>query len=95
MKKTKILEEFYYGNIHPFEQIPSECREFASDAMTARDLFFASLNKEQQERFIKYEAAMDIISMESTKNAFVYGFKMGAKFMKEIDEIDEEDESYE
>lgn len=82
----KVLEEFWYGNIHPFEQIVPPPPTLSKQAMNARNILFDSLSDAQMEYFEAYESVFDILNMESTKNAFSLGFQLGAKFMAAIED---------
>ena len=81
----KILEEFWFGNIRPFEQVAPPPTPLNNQAMDARNILINSLSEEQKECFEAYEAAFDTLNMEASKNAFIFGFQIGAKFMEAIE----------
>ena len=50
----KILEEFWFRNIRPFEQVTPPPTTLSNQAMNARDILVDSLSKEQKECFEAY-----------------------------------------
>ena len=81
MSKTKILEEFWFGNLRPFEQVKPIDFVLTEKAIAVRNTLFSTLSTEQKECFETYEASFDIVGMESTKEAFIKGFRLGVKFL--------------
>lgn len=86
MKKAKILEEFWYANIRPFEDITPPDPLLVEKVTTARSALFDALSADQRTLWEIYESECDVISMEAAKNAFVLGFQLGAKFMVAIND---------
>lgn len=82
----KILEEMWYGNICPFEQIPEQnkyIKELDFLAFRNKENLISSLTNEQKLIFEKYEQCQiekfDILQRE----IFIYGFRYGGKIMLE------------
>ena len=86
MKSTKILEEFWYANIRPFEEVEPPSPSLVDKALDAKNKLMESLSAEQKVLLEIYESACDIISMEASKNAFILGFQLGTKFMAAIED---------
>lgn len=86
MQNTKILEEFWYANIRPFEQVTPPDNLLSKKAMATRNTLFDALSVDQKILLETYESECDVTSMESAKNAFILGFQLGAKFMAAIDD---------
>ena len=86
MSKTKILEEFWYANIRPFEQVVPPPPSLVAKAMDEKNKLMESLSAEQKALLDNYESQYDIVSIETAKNAFVLGFQLGAKFMAAIED---------
>lgn len=86
MKKAKILEEFWYANIRPFEDITPPDPLLVEKVTTVRSALFDALSADQRTLWKIYESECDVISMEAAKNAFVLGFQLGAKFMAAIED---------
>ena len=64
MEKTKILEEFWYDNIRPFEQVAPPDPLLSEKAMTAKSALFSTLSVEQKTLLHLYESACDVVNME-------------------------------
>ena len=86
MKKSNILEEFWFGNIRPFEEVEPPQHSLTAEAMDAKNKLMELLSAEQKALLEIYESACDVISMEASKNAFILGFQLGAKFMEAIND---------
>ena len=86
MKNTKILEEIWFANIRPFEEVAPPPPSLVAKAMDAKNKLMESLSAEQKALLDNYESKYDIVSIETTKNAFVLGFQLGAKFMAAIED---------
>ena len=86
MKKAKILEEFWYANIRPFEDITPPDPLLVEKVTTTKSALFDALSADQRTLWEIYESECDVISMEAAKNAFVLGFQLGAKFMTAIED---------
>lgn len=86
MKRNNILEELWYANIRPFEQVTPPDPLLSEKTIVARSTLFDTLSVEQRTLFEIYESACDVVSMEAAKNAFTWGFRMGTKFMAAIED---------
>ncbi len=79
-----ILEEIWYGNIIPWEQF---CRgNTAMKPLTAalcqkRDTLLESMTEKQKEMLETYDISQLDIETETEKQAFAYGFRLGARLI--------------
>lgn len=75
-----ILAELWYGNIFPCEQFYR-----GNKATTAlyeqRDRLVASMTEKQKEMLETYDDCQLDIESETEKQAFVYGFRLGAQLI--------------
>lgn len=81
-----ILENLWYGNIHPFEQFLERNKEYKNLLRIAakdQERLGASLTPEQAELFEKYYTAVNEMNATAEVQAFSYGFRLGAQFMNE------------
>lgn len=81
-----LLENLWYGNIHPVEQFLEGNKEFKNllrivikDQERLRD----TLSPEQAELLEKYEAAVKEMNATAEAEAFSCGFRLGARLMTE------------
>lgn len=81
-----ILEEFYYGNITPTEEI-IQTRKYKKALQAYVDLeveFIRSLNKGQKEKFDELSNLHRTFSVESDKELFIAGYRIAAKTMIDV-----------
>ena len=87
----KILNELYYGNICPNEQVIMEGSDYAEALKTilgAEDFINRQLDKLGQAAFKRYmEAYTDMISITS-REMFTQGFRLGLRMGVEATEDD-------
>lgn len=79
-----ILDEFYYGNISPVEQIISRDSDYwpLNHKISAEKEYFKSkLSQENIARFENMEEMFYLSAGMQEKSAFIYGFKLGVMFM--------------
>lgn len=80
------LENFYYGNISPHENIVRQTGLFAkvlNKLSKNEDNLTATLSDEQKALFDKYNETNSKLCDISEKEAFIRGFKLGLRFMFE------------
>lgn len=79
-----ILEEFYYGNFNPQEKFykrESEYATFVKIVFDNEEKLTAYLGGEEQHLFFQLmNAQSEILDIES-RERFIEGWKLGAKFM--------------
>jgi len=81
-----ILENLWYGNIHPVEEFLEGNKEYKNllrIAVKDQERLSASLSPEQAELLEKYEAAVKEMNATAEVEAFSYGFRLGARLMTE------------
>lgn len=81
-----ILEEMWYGNIVPIEGItPSTAEEAELVELIDRNRskLLERLTEEEKEMLEKYEDVMEELYSLNAKQAFEYGFKLGARIVIE------------
>lgn len=79
--QKRILENFWYGNIRPFEQTTSPNHAIAKKVLDTRNALCDTLSIDQKNLLEAYESAYDTMSMESAKEAFAKGFQLSAQFL--------------
>ncbi len=83
----KAITDLYYGNIHPNERMVkagSEYQKLSQEVLTNEKQVLSRLDKEGQKQYrIIIErmcAQMDI----ATREGFIDGFRLGARFMMDV-----------
>ena len=82
----KILDELWYGNIAPFEQSTSGDKRFAELLNLVnqnREELNGMLTDKQKETLEKYEETVNEMYNVTERDAFSYGFRLGARLMTE------------
>ena len=77
-----ILDELFYGNIHPQEQSPSkttESQELIRLIFQNRDKLVKDLTSEQKELLQKYDDCTNELSAICECAIFKEGFRLGAQ----------------
>ena len=81
-----VLENFYYGNISPHENIVKQAGHFAktlNKLNKAEDNLTTTLSEEQKALFDNFNETNSKLCDISEKEAFIRGFKLGLRFMYE------------
>ena len=81
-----ILENLWYGNIHPVEEFLEGNKEYKNllrIAVKDQERLSASLSPEQAVLFEKYESAVKKMNATAEVEAFSYGFRLGVRLMIE------------
>ena len=76
------LEDLYYGNLLPQEKVSKlddEMKELIGLLNRNEEKLTATLSDEQKETFEKYKDCNREISEICERNAFLNGFRLGAK----------------
>ena len=79
---TSILDELFYGNVHPQEQSPSkttESQELIRLIFQNRDKLVKELTPEQKELLQKYDDCTNELSSICECAIFKEGFRLGAQ----------------
>ena len=79
---SSILDELFYGNIHPQEQSPSkttESQELIRLIFQNRDKLVKELTSEQKELLQKYDDCTNELSAICECAIFKEGFRLGAQ----------------
>lgn len=82
-----ILEDLYYGNLFPHEKcakLNDETKELLGLLNRNEEKLTANLSNEQKETFEKYKDCNQEISEICERNAFLNGFRLGAKIIIEV-----------
>ena len=90
-----ILEELWYGNVHPGElnmKKHSPYKELLALMIRHQDDLLARLNDEEKEIFDKYADTANEMYSHTNLAAFISGFTLGAKTMVEVLTNDDENE---
>ena len=81
-----ILENLWYGNVHPVEEFLEGNKEYKNLLRIAakdQERLSASLSTEQAELFEKYDSAVKEVNAAAEVEAFSYGFQLGVRLMTE------------
>uniref|UniRef100_UPI003FEF1EA3 DUF6809 family protein n=1 Tax=Ruminococcus bromii TaxID=40518 RepID=UPI003FEF1EA3 len=82
-----ILEDLYYGNLFPHEKcakLDDEMKELNGLLNRNEEKLTATLSYEQKETFEKYKDCNREISEICERNAFLNGFRLGARIIIEV-----------
>ena len=82
-----ILEDLYYGNLFPHEKVSkldNETKELLGLLNRNEEKLIATLSDEQKETFEKYKDCNREISEICERNAFLNGFRLGARIIIEV-----------
>ena len=81
-----ILENLWYGNLHPVEEFLTDNKEYKGLLRIVaknREKFENSLSSEQAELFEKYYTSTNEMNSVSETAAFRYGFTLGVRILVE------------
>ena len=82
----KITDELWYGNISPFEQCTlgdKRLKELLKLVARNREELDGTLTDKQRETLEKFEENMNEMHSITERDAFSYGFRLGAHLMAE------------
>ena len=79
---SSILEELWYGNIEPHEEIPVN-NQFLSLMGRNRERLEETLTEKQKELLEKYDESLNEMHSAQEIEAFTYGFRLGARLVTE------------
>ena len=81
-----LLENLWYGNVHPvvgFLEGNREYKNLLRIAAKDQERLSASLSPEQAELFEKYDSAVKEVNAAAEVEAFSYSFQLGVRLMTE------------
>lgn len=81
------LEDLYYGNLFPHEKcakLDDEMKELLGLLNRNEEKLIATLSDKQKETFEKYNDCNQEISEICERNAFLNGFRLGARIIIEV-----------
>jgi hypothetical protein len=79
-----LLENLWYGNVHPIEGFLEGNKEYKNLLRIAakdQERLSAFLSPEQAELFEKYDSAVKEMNATAEVAAFSYGFRLGVRLM--------------
>ena len=82
----KTIDELWYGNVSPFEQCTrgdKRLKELLQLTARNRDELEKTLTEKQTETLEKLEDCMNEMHSLTERDAFSYGFRLGAQLMAE------------
>ena len=82
----RILEEFWYGNLHPYEKSfrrQTEFNKVLKLIVRNEEKLMESINDSEKETFTKYKECCEELSRINDCEIFINGFKLGARFIME------------
>lgn len=83
----RVLSDLWYGNIAPNERtIPrnGEYRKLLQTLSNLREQIRTTLSPEHRQLLDEYEGIYTAINAQSEEDAFIIGFRLGAKIMLEV-----------
>lgn len=83
----KFLEKLYYGELTLSEHAPldrDEWKHLVSQVVEDETALFDGMTDEQREKYRKYYDSAARHHVMETRDAFVVGFRLGARMMMEI-----------
>ena len=86
-----IIQELWYGNIIPMEHSVEgnvHTKKLIADMDKRRDKLCESLTEAQKILLAEYDNAVNEMYAEIEKGAFVYGFRLGGKFVAKTFDTD-------
>ena len=81
-----IINELWYGNVSPFEQCTrgdKRLKELLKLVARNREDLDATLTDKQKETLEKFEDCMNEMHSITERDAFSYGFRLGAQLIAE------------
>lgn len=84
----KLLENLWYGNVHPVEEFLERNKEYKNLLRIAakdQERLNDALSPEQAELFEKYASAIREMNATAEIEAFSCGFRLGVKLMIEAE----------
>ena len=81
------LEDLYYGNLFPHEKVSKlddETKELLRLLNRNEEKLLATISDEQKETYEKYKDCNREISEICERNAFLNGFRLGARIIIEV-----------
>ena len=82
----KTIDELWYGNVAPFEQCTrgdKRLKELLNLVVRNREELEGTLTEKQKEILEKFEENMNEMHGVCERDAFSYGFRIGAQLMAE------------
>jgi hypothetical protein len=82
-----ILEELYYGRIHPDDKLflrDSEYRKISDQISEMLELLKQKLSQQEYEQLEVLHELMELSHSKESCQVFIHGFKLGAKITAEI-----------
>ena len=80
----KTIDEFWYGNVSPFEQCTrgdKRLKELLKLVAGNREELDGTLTDKQKETLEKFEECMNEMHSITERDAFSYGFRLGVQLM--------------
>lgn len=83
----QVLEDVYFGDIHPSERGFKKDSQYAkalNDAVKAGDALIGTLTEKQREQFEAYMTAQREVNVLTDCETFCYAFRLRAKIMMDV-----------
>ena len=83
----RVLSDLWYGNIAPNERTKprnGEYRKLLQTLSNLREQIRTTLSPEYRQLLDEYEGIYTTINAQSEEDAFIIGFRLGAKIMLEV-----------
>ena len=80
--KNHLLEEFWYGNLRPFNDAykpDEETKKLIGCIVEQHERLEETLTKEQKELLDRFDKAFDELTEINDRKIFIYGFRLGAQ----------------
>ena len=84
---SNVIEELYYGNLEPQElttEITPKLKKKLSSLAKKEEELSAMLPEKEKELFANYVSAYNEFSSISNSDSFISGFRLGARFERDM-----------
>ena len=82
---ASVLEDLYFGRIHPCERCSSqEEQQLTEELAECYERLLETMTEEQREPFEKYKDCLQEIGIMAEQDMFMYGFRLGMRLAMEM-----------
>ena len=81
---ASVLEDLYFGRIHPYERCSSQEEQQLTEELAEHyEWLLETMTEEQREHFERFKDCLQEIGMLAERDMFMYGFRLGTRLMVE------------
>lgn len=82
---ASVLEDLYFGRIHPCERCSSqEEQQLTGEVAECYERLLETMTEEQRKHFEKFKDCLQKIGMIAEREMFEYGLQLGMRLMVEV-----------